>query len=534
MEKQYTEVQIAEALRLIDAGASIQSAAAAQGIPYHTLRHRFHGARPQKEAHEKAQRLLPEEESHLAKWVTIQAALGLPPTHGELRFFAEKILRTTGDSQPLGRHWVKAFLRRNPQIEVQRARRMENARVNGATTDIIQSWWPRLSVPEIASIPPKYRHNMDEGGLQEGRTGNGLTLGLAGTRALHRKEPGSRTWTSFTECVSADGHWLRPLIIFKGKHVQDQWFPSGEGSFNDWEFTATDNGWTNDRTGLEWLQKIYLPGTRPDPPQPRLLILDGHGSHVTKAFQYLCFQNNVYLLYLPAHSSHVLQPLDLGVFSPVKQAYRRGIDAQAQFCCSTVVGKRVFLTEYKAAREKGITSANIKAGWAASGLWPVRISKPLMSRLLLENSNQGPPGTSAVGTGQIRAPKTPTKVPRTCQRAWKTPTKSRELASQMEDFTSTIQAPPTKRLFLRKIRKGFTLKDLEIADYQRKISSLEAQLEAARPRKRKSLHPDPNETFLSGRQIYRQREGLEEAESISSESAEESDEGEVQDCIVVG
>ncbi|KAL8329939.1 hypothetical protein RB597_005300 [Gaeumannomyces tritici] len=490
MEKQYTEVQIAEALRLIDAGASIRSAAAAQGIPYHTLRHRFHGARPQKEAHEKAQRLLPEEESHLAKWVTIQAALGLPPTHGELRFFAEKILRATGDSQPLGRHWVKAFLRRNPQIEVQRARRMENAR--------------------IASIPPKYRHNMDEGGLQEGRTGNGLTLGLAGTRALHRKEPGSRTWTSFIECVSADGHWLRPLIIFKGKHVQDPWFPSGEGSFNDWEFTATDNGWTNDRTGLEWLQKIYLPGTQPDPPQPRLLILDGHGSHVTKAFQYLCFQNNVYLLYLPAHSSHVLQPLDLGVFSPVKQAYRR------------------------AAREKGIISANIKAGWAASGLWPVRISKPLMSRLLLENSNQGPPGTSAVGTGQIRAPKTPTKVSHTCQRAWKTPTKSRELASQMEDFTSTIQATPTKRLFLRKIRKGFALKDLEMADYQRKISSLEAQLEAARPRKRKSLHPDPNETFLSGRQIYRQREGLEEVESISSESAEESDEGEVQDCIVVG
>ncbi|EJT68104.1 hypothetical protein GGTG_14317 [Gaeumannomyces tritici R3-111a-1] len=83
----------------------------------------------------------------------------------------------------------------------------------------------------------------------------------------------------------------------------------------------------------------------------------------------------------------------------------------------------------------------------------------------------------------------------------------------MEDFTSTIQATPTKRLFLRKIRKGFALKDLEIADYQRKISSLEAQLEAARPRKRKSLHPDPNETFLSGRQIYRQREGLEEVES---------------------
>ncbi len=36
-----------------------------------------------------------------------------------------------------------------------------------------------------------------------------------------------------------------------------------------------------------------------------------------------CFNNNVYLVFLPAHTSHVLQPLDLSVFSPLKQAYRK-------------------------------------------------------------------------------------------------------------------------------------------------------------------------------------------------------------------
>ena len=37
---------------------------------------------------------------------------------------------------------------------------------------------------------------------------------------------------------------------------------------------------------------------------------------------YLCYQHNIHLLYLPAHASHVLQPLDQSVFGPLKAAYK--------------------------------------------------------------------------------------------------------------------------------------------------------------------------------------------------------------------
>jgi 4-hydroxybenzoate polyprenyltransferase len=39
------------------------------------------------------------------------------------------------------------------------------------------------------------------------------------------------------------------------------------------------------------------------------------------------------------------------------------------------------------ARKQAIIAYNIKVGWRASGLWPVNIAKPLISRMLLENSN---------------------------------------------------------------------------------------------------------------------------------------------------
>ena len=38
-----------------------------------------------------------------------------------------------------------------------------------------------------------------------------------------------------------------------------------------------------------------------------------------------CFNNDIYLLFLIPHSSHVLQPLDVAVFGPVKNAYWRKV-----------------------------------------------------------------------------------------------------------------------------------------------------------------------------------------------------------------
>jgi 4-hydroxybenzoate polyprenyltransferase len=82
---------------------------------------------------------------------------------------------------------------------------MENARVKGVTTEKIRKWWPALRIPAVAVIKPENRYNVDEGGFVEGKTGNGLVLGLRGTRPLQKKEPGLHAWTSFIECISATG-----------------------------------------------------------------------------------------------------------------------------------------------------------------------------------------------------------------------------------------------------------------------------------------------------------------------------------------
>ena len=124
-----------------------------------------------------------------------------------------------GGIQELGKRWIEGFLRRNPILRTKRARNIDSVRVNGATTAIIKDWFTRLNVPTISGIKPENQWNMDKSGIMEGIGANGLVVGSSERQSIQRKQPGSRAWTSFIECISASGNALPPLVIFKGKSV---------------------------------------------------------------------------------------------------------------------------------------------------------------------------------------------------------------------------------------------------------------------------------------------------------------------------
>jgi hypothetical protein len=106
-----------------------------------------------------------------------------------------------------------------------------------------------------------------------------------------------------------------------------------------------------------------------------MLILDGHGSHISLDFLWACKQNKVYLLFLPAHSSRVLQPLDLSVFSVVKRFYRQQIQALSYLDDAAPVKKERFITAYYHVRERAITKKVIRAGWATAGICLFNINR---------------------------------------------------------------------------------------------------------------------------------------------------------------
>ncbi len=59
--------------------------------------------------------------------------------------------------------------------------------------------------------------------------------------------------------------------------------------------------------------------------QYHLLIMDGHDSHITGDWLAHCLDNKIIPAVLGPHSSHLTQPLDVGIFGPLKKVMAREI-----------------------------------------------------------------------------------------------------------------------------------------------------------------------------------------------------------------
>ncbi|KAM4061094.1 DDE superfamily endonuclease [Hirsutella rhossiliensis] len=116
--------------------------------------------------------------------------------------------------------------------------------------------------------------------------------------------------------------------------------------------------------------KVFDPNTRRRTVGThRLLILDGHGSHVRPEFDKYCTANSIVVLQMPAHSSHLLQPLDVRYYSPLKTIYGRKVQ-EKMLAGIHHIDKQDFLPIYLEARRQALSPSNIRSGFMATGLFP--------------------------------------------------------------------------------------------------------------------------------------------------------------------
>jgi hypothetical protein len=98
-----------------------------------------------------------------------------------------------------------------------------------------------------------------------------------------------------------------------------------------------------------------------------LLIVDGYKSYNLHEFYKYCEEEKIIVLYMPSYLSYLLQPLDVGCFLPLKQAYSDEINSLLQYSTKKIK-KEAFLLAFKAAFEKLMIKENIYAGFRGAGL----------------------------------------------------------------------------------------------------------------------------------------------------------------------
>ena len=86
--------------------------------------------------------------------------------------------------------------------------------------------------------------------------------------------------------------------------------------------------------------------------------------------------NNIVLMLLPLHTSHIAQPLDIAVFGPLKKALMAECHGLI-FTEVVRIQKAEWLEAYVKARRKAFSTSNILSAFRGAGLLPFYSNKIL-------------------------------------------------------------------------------------------------------------------------------------------------------------
>ena len=90
------------------------------------------------------------------------------------------------------------------------------------------------------------------------------------------------------------------------------------------KYNVSKSGWFDEDIFVDWFKQIFIPYVKALPAdEPKVLIGDNLSSHVSFEVIDLCVQNNVRMCFLPPNATHLLQPLDVGCFAPLKRTGRK-------------------------------------------------------------------------------------------------------------------------------------------------------------------------------------------------------------------
>ncbi|KAI1685721.1 DDE superfamily endonuclease [Pyrenophora tritici-repentis] len=283
-------------------------------------------------------------------------------------------------------------------------------------------------------------------------------------------QPGNREWVTLIAAISAAGWSVPPFLIFAGQYHLSAWYE--EDIPRDWAIAVSDNGWTNNELGVEWLKHFNAHTQARTVGARRLLIIDGHRSHQSLEFQELCKEKNIHMLCMPPHSSHLLQPLDVGCFSPLKRAYSREVESLMRNHINHIT-KLEFLPAFKIAFNRAFTPANICSAFRGAGLVPLQ-PEAVLSKV----------------DAQLRTPTPPAALP---EAPWvaQTPSNARKLEAQSSLIRERVRqhkssSPASIIEAIDQLKKGAEVMMLSAELMRDQISSLEKANSAASARRRRS------------------------------------------------
>ncbi len=285
--------------------------------------------------------------------------------HGSKGSLFEKTGPTTMPDYKTCKAWLQRFLKRHPELPSDLCQPIDKNKTGAYLDTALKRWFKGYeNLVTRYQITQDNVYNVDETGFILGETQRRWAIIDSTVKVKHHRED----IITELECVCGDKTFLNPYIVFKGRCIDRNWFPYDTDE--SWQFICSESGWTSSHILYDWLVNSFDRSTRIKAGhKTRLLIFNGHPTHITGNFLDFCTSHNIELLILPPSTSQILQPLDLTIFGPLKYRMAYEMDELLALGIPRVL-KQEWIGCLKKARNFALTRENIENGFRKAGLIP--------------------------------------------------------------------------------------------------------------------------------------------------------------------
>jgi hypothetical protein len=259
---------------------SVRRAATAYNVPFQRLSDRLKKITFRPQAPPNCRKLTTTEEQTIVRYILNLNARGFAPRLCEVSDIANKLLAVR-DATPVGKNWAERFVSRTEELKMAFNRAKDRQRIQQEDPEVINAWFKLVrETIEKYGVHSDDIHNFDETGFQMGVIGSMKVVTGAERRTRPTlTQPGNREWVTVIQSICAAGYATPPFIIYKGRVHISAWYEEA-GIPYDWKLSVSENGWTNNELGLAWLKHFDEHTKTRQVGLYRLLILDGHESHL--------------------------------------------------------------------------------------------------------------------------------------------------------------------------------------------------------------------------------------------------------------
>ncbi|XP_048252703.1 MFS-type transporter clz9-like [Haliotis rufescens] len=372
--RQYLSAALDKAYNAVLDGMAIRKAATTFAVPFATLHDRMSGKVSIECSTTGREPLLSmEEEQGLVSHIEAMANFGYGYTRAEVTTIATDLAIYVGkkskDEQPLSLQWFYGFMKRWPDLSVKKPRSLEIQRAKATSEETITHYFN-----ELGHIMDKYNlktcphriYNVDEKGLMEHHTPPSVVTSSQSTPAAVTTSRSSTT--TVIGCGNASGSSIPPYFVFKGKRMREELL---SGSTPGAAGTVSDSGWSNTEIFQHYLTEHFLKhAVAASADSPLLIVYDGHRSHVSIPLIEWARQHHIILFVLPAHTSHVLQPMDVGCFGPFAKIYNNLRHTYMRENATSSVDKHSVCELGCRAYNLSLTPTNLQSSFRKCGVYP--------------------------------------------------------------------------------------------------------------------------------------------------------------------